>query len=137
MSWRPDLGAWKPNAFHLPWKKLKGYAFPPFVRIGRVLAKLRGERATLVMITSLSQAQPWILMPLQFPIAIPILLSQTSDLLSDSKGHPHPLIKRDRLPSEGFRQKLANKGISVQAAFLIEMMYGSSGLEKSLLSYSA
>ena len=77
---------------------MKGYAFPPFVLIGRVLAKVRKDNATLVLITPLWQAQPWFPTLLQLSIATPILLPQSSDLLSDPKGHPHPLITKNRLP---------------------------------------
>ena len=94
----PDPGAWKTNALHLSWKKMKGYAFPPFVLIGRVFAKVRRDKATLALITPLWQAQPWFPTLLQLSIATPILLPQSSDLLSDPKGHPHPLITKNRLP---------------------------------------
>ena len=80
VSWRPDPGAWKTNALHLSWKKMKDYAFPPFVMIARVLAKVHRDKATLVLITPLWQAQPWFPTLLQLSIATPVLLPQSSGL---------------------------------------------------------
>ena len=79
-------------------EKIKGYAFPLFVLIGRVLAKVHRDKATLVLITPLWQAQPWFPTLPQLSISAPTLLPQSSDLLSDPEGHPHSLIMKNRLP---------------------------------------
>ena len=49
-SWRPDPLAAAMDAFMMPWGCLKGYMFPPFCMIGRCLAKVRKERATVVLV---------------------------------------------------------------------------------------
>ncbi len=41
----PDPGAWAVDAMSLSWNHLDGYAFPPFIMVPRVLAKVREDGA--------------------------------------------------------------------------------------------
>ena len=47
---QPD--AFALNAFSLNWSKFNGYTFPPFALIARCLAKVRKEKAELVLVLS-------------------------------------------------------------------------------------
>ena len=51
VSWKPEPGAWAVNAFSLCWTALKFYAFPPFIILGRVLAKIQQDGATGMSVT--------------------------------------------------------------------------------------
>ena len=50
ISWKPDPAAEAVDAFQVSWRYLEGYAFPPFSMIGRCLAKVAQDQATLVML---------------------------------------------------------------------------------------
>ena len=59
VSWKHDPKAWKTDAFSISWKGLRGYAFPPFNQIDRVLQKCRKEKAEIILICPLWTTQPW------------------------------------------------------------------------------
>ena len=44
ISWHPQPGAAVIDAFSLRWTNMNGYAFPPFILLARVLAKIRHDR---------------------------------------------------------------------------------------------
>ena len=73
------------------WETDQMYVFPPFCLVGRCLAKVQKERASVVLITPTWQAQPWCPRLLQMSIADPILLPQTRDLLWSPHQERHPL----------------------------------------------
>ena len=58
ISWRPDPQAFQSDAFIVNWKHLKGYAFPPFNFIARVLDKVMMNKTDLVLVAPIWQAQP-------------------------------------------------------------------------------
>ena len=58
ISWRPDPQAFQSDAFSVNWKHLKGYAFPPFSLIARVLDKMMMDKTDLVLVAPIWQAQP-------------------------------------------------------------------------------
>ena len=39
VSWKPDPGAWKTDAFSIKWADLKAYTFPPYCLKGHCLAR--------------------------------------------------------------------------------------------------
>lgn len=87
------------DALGIPWTAVKGYAFPPFILIGRCLQKIQLEEVDhLILVAPHWPAQPWYPMLLQSLIAPPRLLSQREDLLRDAVGRLHPLVIQDRLP---------------------------------------
>ena len=99
--------SWKPNpaeavdAFQVNWSQLKGYAFPPFAMLGRCVAKVVQDWATLVVITPTWHTQPWFPCLVSMAIASPILLPPQQDMLMSPQQQRHPLIgvKRDSKPS--------------------------------------
>lgn len=51
-AWKPDPGSVATDAMQQSWKNLKGYAFPPFSLISRVLYKVMIEEVKdLIIIT--------------------------------------------------------------------------------------
>ena len=59
VSWKPEPGAWAVDAFHLSWKPLTFYAFPPFSLIGWVLRKVQQEEAEGILVVPLWTTQLW------------------------------------------------------------------------------
>ncbi len=58
MLWMIQPDAFVLNAFSLNCSRFKGYAFPPFALIARCLAKMRKEKAELVLVCQLWFGQP-------------------------------------------------------------------------------
>ena len=50
VSFKPDPNAFAVDAFTQNWNDIKGYAFPPFSLIGRILAKIKREEASITVI---------------------------------------------------------------------------------------
>ena len=46
------------NAFIQNWNDSKGYAFPPFSLIGRILAKIRRDQASIIVVVPCWKIQP-------------------------------------------------------------------------------
>ena len=95
-AWRPDPDAFAIDAFSHSWSNCKGYAFPPFSVMGRVLQKVRLEKAELVLIAPLWTSQPWFAALLQMSISHPVLLPHRKDivLLPQQPLLTHALIKK-------------------------------------------
>ena len=96
ISWRPDPQAFKADAFSVNWKHLKGYAFPPFNLIARVLDKVMMDKTDLVLVAPIWQAQPWWPLLLGMMVQQPVLLPSSSTLLIDPTDpqHIHPMFPR-------------------------------------------
>ncbi|KAJ1209408.1 hypothetical protein NDU88_004786, partial [Pleurodeles waltl] len=119
-SWRPDPLALASDAFLQEWSLSLNYAFPPFIMISRVLAHIRHQQASLILITPFWQSQTWFPALLELSIDFPILIPSFPDLLLDPLGRSHPLILDNLLTlsawkisgnlnlSRAFRQKLPN-----------------------------
>ena len=93
-SYRPDPQAEVINAFTVDWHGIDFYAFPPFICIGRVLQKIRQDKATGILIVPDWANQNWYNIFSRMVIR-EILLSPREDLLhlpSDLKER-HPLYK--------------------------------------------
>lgn len=58
VSWMIQPDAFALNTFSLNWSRFKNYAFPPFALIARCLAKVRKEKAELVLVCTLWFSQP-------------------------------------------------------------------------------
>ena len=94
VSWRPDPDALFIDAFSFSWHNYFFYAFPPFSLIGRVLQKIRQEKAQGILIFPLWTTQAWYSKVLSMIIAMPRLLPLEENLLSLPtvvKQGPHPL----------------------------------------------
>ena len=97
VSWRPDPFAVATDAFQMPWKDQQGYAFPPFVLVGKCLQKILLEESTVVLVAPVCETQPWYLFLLQLLIDYPLLSPAHSDLLRDPFERKHPLLLRHQL----------------------------------------
>ena len=51
ISWKLDLYSQRRDAFQIFWTNKKGYPFPPFCLIGRILKKIHLDKATLIVVT--------------------------------------------------------------------------------------
>ena len=78
---------------------LKGYTFPPFALIGRVLAKPRRDKCTLIIITPVWPSQPWHTQLLRMSIKDPIFIPPFPNLLTDPNQNQHPLSQNQTLAS--------------------------------------
>ena len=52
ISWKTGPFSMGRDAFQTSWSQGLNYAFPPFSLIGRVLAKVQREKATLILVTA-------------------------------------------------------------------------------------
>ncbi|KAJ1197977.1 hypothetical protein NDU88_001821 [Pleurodeles waltl] len=96
-SWRPDPVALASNAFLQDWSQAINYAFPPFLMITRVLAQIRRQKATSVLVVPFWQSQMWFPPFLELAIDSPLLLQSFPSLLQDPRGNPHPLVINNTL----------------------------------------
>ena len=97
ISWRPDPYAVGTDALQVPWTRWRGYAFPPFALISKVLRKVREERSTILLIAPVWESQPWYPTLLSMLVDFPTLLPIHKDLLTDTFGQHHPLMLVDQL----------------------------------------
>jgi len=79
VSWRPDPFCPGDKPYADTWK---GYAFPPFVLISKILRKVREEK-TILLIAPVWESQVWYPTLLSMLVDYPILLPTHSDLLTD------------------------------------------------------
>ena len=49
VSFKPDPNAFTLDAFPQNWNDIKGYAFPSFSLIGRILAKIKQDEASIIV----------------------------------------------------------------------------------------
>jgi hypothetical protein len=97
VSWMIQPDAFALNAFSLNWSRFKGYAFPPFALIARCLAKMRKEKAELVLVCPLWFSQPWFPLLLNLACDIPRIFRFRPDLLVSCLNAPHPLTINNSL----------------------------------------
>ena len=78
----PEPLAWYVDTFSRPLPKgLAMYAFPPFILMGRLLAKIRREKATVVVVAPFWTGQPWWPWLTRMTTSPPLLLPQRPDML--------------------------------------------------------
>ena len=98
VSWKPDPGAQYVNAFFMSWKEYYFYAFPPFSVIAACLQKIEQDQATGVLLVPVWQTQPWFTPLLHLLVDNPVLLPQSTHLLTQPHNHAlHPLRRQLRL----------------------------------------
>ena len=113
VSWHPEPGAMAVDAFSISWANLKCYAFPPFSLLTQVLAKIRNDKALVLLIAPVWTAQNWYPLLLQLAVEQPILLPRKDNLLTLPHNQElHPLkdslrlaawiLSGDRLQTEAF-----------------------------------
>ena len=89
VSWEPDPYAWAIDSFTIDWSSCKGYIFPPFALILRILQKIEHEEACGILIVPLWTSQSWFPKLLRLLIDHPVLLPPRPHLIT------HPLTGRD------------------------------------------
>ncbi len=87
-SWKPDPGSLVVDGFSINWRSYNFYAFPPFSLIARCLQKIRGDRASGIMVVPLWPTQPW------FPSLLQMLFHQPWILLANPTLLQHPVTKQ-------------------------------------------
>lgn len=91
VSWKPDPGAEVTDAFSLNWAQHRGYAFPPFVLIGRCLKQVIHQQVpSLVIVTSGWEMRSWFPLLLELCVDQPLLLPASPNLLTREQ-EQHPL----------------------------------------------
>jgi hypothetical protein len=99
-SWQPDPEAKYVDSFTISWKKLFGYAFPPFSLLSRVLQKVQMEGSSAVVVAPDWPSKPWYTMFQKMMTEPPIIIPVTDCTLflpSSLHSPPHPLVGRLRL----------------------------------------
>ena len=93
-SWRPDPMAEATNAFLQDWRKVRGFAHPPWCLITRVLAKVLGQGTSLVLVTPCWPTQAWFPQLLQMLIDYPLVLpdSQQYPMIIPSPNCNSPVL---------------------------------------------
>ena len=79
-SWHWDPAAAALDALQQPWGSERAYANPPWALIPDVLAKIRRDRAQVVLIAPIWPTQAWYPAVLELLAASPILLPRDADL---------------------------------------------------------
>ena len=140
-SWKIDPFSKGQDAFQQDWRFLRGYAFPPFSLIGRVLRKIEADQAKVILVTPAWQGQAWYPTALRLSVMNPILLPQDERLLQH-QGITHPLVQNrslrliawtlsgNSLLQKAFQRKLQvlSSSPGVQELNLITNRPGDSGL---------
>ena len=120
VSWKLDQFNKGRDAFQITWTHLKGYAFPPFASIGRVLNKVQKEKAISLLITTAWQTQSWYPLLLQLTVRIALLLPKTQNLLLGPNREKHPLIEQGNLQLLAWAvSERLHAGVSEDTAALI------------------
>ena len=82
----------------MSWKEYYFYAFPPFSVIAACLQKIEQDQATGVLLVPVWQTQPWFTPLLHLLVDNPVLLPQSTHLLTQPHNHAlHPLRRQLRL----------------------------------------
>jgi hypothetical protein len=76
------------DAMKHPWTNERGWANPPFALIGRVLQKVRAEKASIILVAPLWPAQPWFASLLAMITDVPMILPRSNNLFQ------HPILDK-------------------------------------------
>ena len=95
VSWFPEPGAYKNDAFSFSWSCYSPYLFPPFSLIGKVINKIiEDEVKRAVMIIPFWKSQSWFPLVMDLLISIPVRLPRHKDILTlPYNGQVHPLCR--------------------------------------------
>lgn len=93
VTWYPEPGNFKTNAFSFAWTGYCPYVFPPFALIPRVINKLVEDNVEqAIFIAPLWRSQSWFPLLMSNMISLPVRLPRHTDLLTlPHNGQPHPL----------------------------------------------
>ena len=151
VSWHPEPGAMAVDAFSISWANLKCYAFPPFSLLTKVLAKIRNDKALVLLIAPVWTTQNWYPLLLQLAVEQPIILPQKDNLLTlPHTQELHPLrdslrlaawiLSGDRLQTEAFLMMQSQSSVHLGPLGLINSTTqpgrnGVAGVNKGKLIY--
>ena len=151
VSWHPEPGAMAVDAFSISWANLKCYAFPPFSLLTQVLAKIRNDKALVLLIAPVWTTQNWYPLLLQLAAEQPILLPRKDNLLTLPYSQElHPLkdslrlaawiLSGDRLQTEAFLMMQSQSSVHLGPLGLINSTTqpgrnGVAGARKGKLIY--
>ena len=95
VSYRPDPYAHSINALAQNWANTKGYIFPPFSLIDRVLQKIQHEKATAMVVVPVWTTQPWYTTFMEMLRSKLITIPPSPDLMTmpQAPNLVHPLHK--------------------------------------------
>ena len=93
VSWFPEPGAFRYDAFSFSWAEFAPYIFPPFALVARCLNKIIEDRVSRVLIVIPHWvSQPWFPMLLSMLVSFPIRIPRHKDILVlPHNGQMHPL----------------------------------------------
>ena len=76
-----DPRAWALDAFSISWRGIRAYAFPPIALIPRVLQKIRGDQASVLLVAPYWPRRPWFLEVMDLLAGMPLTLPVRQDLV--------------------------------------------------------
>ena len=96
VTWFPEPGSYRTDAFSFSWQNYKPYIFAPFNLIGRVVNKIVTDKVDkALLIVPLWRSQSWFPLLLSNMISFPVRLPHHRDLLTlPHSSQLHPLSKR-------------------------------------------
>ena len=90
-SWRPDPLVMATDALLQDWSRMRAYANPPWILIGRVLAKIQASNPDLILLVApIWPSQPWYPTLLGLLVDFPRLLPHQQDLYLCTEGMDLP-----------------------------------------------
>jgi hypothetical protein len=82
VSWNPEPGAFKFDAFSFSWHEFQPYIFPPFSLIGKIVNKITCDKVDkALMIIPYWPSQPWFPLLMACIVDLPARLPRHKDLL--------------------------------------------------------
>jgi hypothetical protein len=95
VSWFPEPGSFRNDAFSFSWNLYEPYLFPPFILIGKVVNKIIEDKVPrVIMIIPFWKSQFWFPLIFDLLISVPIRLPRHKDLLTlPHCGTTHPFSR--------------------------------------------
>ena len=98
VAWMPDGQAEFIDAFSQDWSNIFAYIFPPFSLIGRVIAKVRKDQASCIMIVPQWPSQIWWTALMKLLIDNPVVIEVNQGTLTiPNTTKQHPLTNKLKL----------------------------------------
>ena len=99
VSWFPEIGAYRNDAFSFSWHEFSPYIFCPFDLVGKVVTKIVSDKVQeVLLIIPHWRSQIWFPMIVSNLISLPIRLPRRRDLLTlPHNNQVHPLAKKMRM----------------------------------------
>ena len=96
VSWFPEVGAYRNDAFSFSWHQFSPYVFCPFNLVSKVLTKIISDKVDkALLIIPLWRSQIWFPMVVSNLVSLPIRLPRHRDLLTlPHNSQKHPMAKK-------------------------------------------